>query len=203
MGASRFYAALAALLFTAACAWFGAAVFRPLTQAPEQPEAPASSAAIEGRVQGRVLRWEQSLPEAPTVSAAPGDRLSAADTGSESALFFPDTDGLEYLTPEAAQPLTPEVLDELLAAASQDSEGVGRLVFGRELFAAVFWAGDAVPVPGRCTLTLESGERLRACLVSVSADAEGRTALLLRLPLGTNALLTERFFTGLLIQERD
>ena len=199
MGASRFYAALAALLFTAACAWFGAAVFRSLTVSPVPAvESPVPTAA-SGRFRGVAVRREQALPMGTSLYATAGERLSAAETGTESALFFPDADGLEYLDPEALPDLTPEALDRLLLSEPERSADAGRLVYGRELYIAAFWEGDQVPAPGRCTLEFDGGASLRAALLSVSADGDGRTALLLRLPLGEGAPLTERFVEGTIL----
>ena len=85
-----FYHALAALLFAAACAWSLAALYRHM-DAPALPApAPAPTAAPAAlRFRGLLIRQEQRLPAGAFPDAAPGARLSAADTGTESALYFP------------------------------------------------------------------------------------------------------------------
>ena len=128
MSASRFYAALTALLFLAVSAWTGAALFGrlpawagaalfgriPAPQAEEESPPPQAG----GTLRGIVLRQELVFPpgEAPA-GAEDGRRLSAKETGRGSGLFLAGCDGLEFLTPEDAAELTPEKLDKLLASA--------------------------------------------------------------------------------------
>ena len=194
MGSSRFYAALAALLFTAACAWFGAAVFRSLP--PAEAAASPAPTPVAGRFRGIVLRRELVLPADALPEAREGERLSAGETGVGSALFFAGTDGLETLSPADAEPLTAAAVEGLLAQVPAEDAASGRLVLGRELYIAALWEGDEAPTPGGCRLRLDSGEVLRAGLLRVTVDAGGRAALLLRLPLGDSTLLTTRFTAG-------
>lgn len=201
MSASRFYAALAALLFTAVSAWAGAALFGRIPEPEAAPAEPEPTAA-PGSLRGMVLRWEQALsPEEIPAGAADGERLSAAESGLGSGLFFAGADGYEYLTPADAQALTPEKLDRLLAAAPRKA-GAGRLVTGRAFFCAAFLEGGG-PLP-------EAGDLLRlrpkgldrpitAEVVSAAEDAAGRRALLLRLTEGEELLGRTRFLESEII----
>ena len=198
MGPSRFYAALAALLFTAACAWSGAAVFRCL-DAPDEPADELVQAAGPCRFRGLVLRRERTLDAPP--DAESGQRLSAAETGTESGLYFPEADSLSALTPEDAAALSAAELDRLLAAPPETLSVPGRLVCGEALVIAAFARGDLPGAPGSCRVTLASGETLSASLLEARPCEDGRSLVLLRLPLGHNRLLTERFVSGEILLE--
>ena len=96
--AEGFYAALAALLFAAACAWRGAALYAALVpaEAPGAEERPTG-----GRLTGILLRHELSLAEA-IPGAFEGERLSASETGLVPGRFYSACDGYESLSPEDA-----------------------------------------------------------------------------------------------------
>ena len=143
-----FYHALAALLFAAACAWSLAALYRHM-DAPEPPApTPAPTAAPAAlRFRGLLIRQEQRLPAGAFPDAAPGARLSAADTGTESALYYPACDGWEGLKPEDAERLTPAGLEKLLDAESPGDRG--RRASGLRLFPDLRrpHGGGHVPAP--------------------------------------------------------
>lgn len=190
--ARRFYCALSALLFAAACAWIGAAGFGRLFRPQAAAETPEISVPC-GTLRGILLRRETRLDAAPA-GAGEGTRLSAAETGSESALFFTGCDGWEYLSPADAEKLTPEALEALLARPPEDAGGAeGRLVFGFDCCLAAFFEGGDAPPRGACRLRLADGELAEGCVVSAAADAQGRTALLLRLTVFPEALYGQRF----------
>ena len=193
-----FYHALAALVFAAACAWSAAALYARL-DTPERtdpaPEPTAASAAC--RFRGMLLRQEERLPAGAFPSTAPGTRLNAADTGTESALFFPACDGWEGLAPADAERLTPGGLEKLLNAEPPEPEDAPRLVYGFTLWCAALADGDALPSPGPCSLKLDGvEEKIGADLLSVTADALGRRMLLLRLTKFPEALYEMRGVTG-------
>ena len=178
-----FYHALAALLFAAACAWSLAALYRRM-DAPEPPApTPAPTAAPAAlRFRGLLIRQEQRPPAGAFPDAAPGARLSAADTGTESALYYPACDGWEGLKPEDAERLTPAGLEKLLDAESPETGDAARLIYGFSLICAALTEGDLSPLPGPCRLTLDGTEgEIEGDILSVTADALGRRMLVIRL----------------------
>ena len=178
-----FYHALAALLFAAVCAWSLAALYRHM-DAPALPApTPAPTAAPAAlRFRGLLIRQEQRLPAGAFPDAAPGARLSAADTGTESALYFPACDGWEGLKPEDAERLTPAGLERLLDAEPPETGDAARLVYGFSLLCAALTEGDVSPLPGPCRLTIDGAQgELAGDILSVTADALGRRMLVIRL----------------------
>ena len=193
MSASRFYAALTALLFLAVSAWAGAALFGRIPAPQAEEERPPPQAG--GTLRGIVLRQELVFPpgEAPA-GAEDGRRLSAKETGRGSGLYFESSDGWEFLTPADAEGLTPEKLDRLLETAPR-APGGARLVTGRAFFCAVFFEGDSPPQTG-AVLRLRFDRRdapLAARVLSAETDSAGRAALLLRLTEGEDFLGRARF----------
>lgn len=193
-----FYHALAALLFAAACAWSLAALYRHM-DAPEPPApTPAPSAAPAAlRFRGLLIRQEERLPAGAFPDAEPGARLSAADTGTESALYYPACDGWEGLKPEDAERLTPAGLEKLLDAESPETGDAARLVYGFSLICAALMEGDLTPLPGPCRLTLDGTEgEIEGDILSVTADALGRRMLVIRLTDFPEALYEMRAVEG-------
>ena len=196
-GERIFFHALAALVFAAVCAWSAAALYSGYTAA----ESPAAAAATEtpapaGRFRGVLLRREETLPAGAFSGTESGTRLSAAETGTESALFFAASDGWEFLTPEDAERLTPERLEALLESETQTKE-VSRLVYGFTMYCAALFEGEALPAPGACRLRADGfAEPVRAALLAVSTDALGRSVLRLRLTDFPEALYGMRTITG-------
>ncbi len=193
-----FYHALAALLFAAACAWSLAALYRHM-DAPALPApAPAPTAAPAAlRFRGLLIRQEQRLPAGAFPDAAPGARLSAADTGTESALYFPACDGWEGLKPEDAERLTPAGLERLLDAEPPETGDAARLVYGFSLLCAALTEGDVSPLPGPCRLTIDGAQgELAGDILSVTADALGRRMLVIRLTDFPEALYEMRAVEG-------
>ena len=193
-GARLYYHALAALLFAAVCAWLGAAVFGALAvQDALREETPP----VPGRLRGILLRRERALsPEEIPAGAEDGMRLSAAETGGEAGLFLSGADGLEGISPEDADALTPAGLDALLALKAEREEDGGRLVLDFACCCAAFYKGDASPSPGPCRVCIDGAGDYEGRVVSAARDEEGRTALLIRIPEGDAALYRLRFVTG-------
>lgn len=199
-GERAVYHALAALLFAALCAWSAAALYRGLEgpgAAALSPEPSALPAPASGRLRGLLLRREERVPAGAFPEAEEGARLEAARTGTESALYFTGCDGWEFLTPEAAQALSPGGLEALLDAPAPrgDPEGA-RLVYGFTLGVIALWEGDAPPAPGPVRLRLEGIGELDARLLSVTEDALGRRLLLLRLSEFPETLYRARLVEG-------
>lgn len=178
-----FYHALAALVFAAVCAWSLAALYTLFDRTGEEKPVPeVSDAPAACRFCGLLIRHEQRLPAGAFPGTKAGMRLNAADTGTESALFFPECDGWEGLSPEDALRLTPGGLERLLSAAPPEPEEGPRLVYGFTLTCAALLEDGASPLPGPCRLSVEGVEgEITADLLSVTADAMGRHMLLLRL----------------------
>ena len=128
------------------------------------------------------LRQEEALEAGAFSGLGAGSRLSAAETGTESALFFPASDGWEFLSPADFERLTPETLEALLREAeTPELCERPRLVYGFTLCFAALFDGQTPPAPGACTLTLDGFGPAKARLLSVTEDALGRTILRLRL----------------------
>ena len=193
-----FYHALAALVFAAACAWSAAALYARL-EVPDMPEpSPEATAAPAAcRLRGLLLRREQRLPAGAFPNAAPGARMSAEETGTESALFFSSCDGWEGLSPEDAEKLTPGGLERLLNAVPPEASEAPRLVYGFTLYCAALFEGETTPLPGPCRLALDGVEdEITADILSVTADALGRRMLLMRLTEFPEKLYEMRAVTG-------
>ena len=198
-GEGPFYHALAALLFAAACAWLAAALYRGVpARAALQESPPTATPGEPGRFRGVLLRREERFPPDAFPGTAEGARLSAAETGTESALCFTGCDGWETLSPDDAGRLSPDGLDRLLAAPENaPDENARRLVYGWALWCAAWYEGPRPPAPGPVRLRPDGADgALSATLLSAATDATGRTALLLRLTEFPQAWYTLRFVEG-------
>lgn len=202
-----FLRAVAALLFIAACAYMGAALFGKLHRELEMETVRRISFYDSLSLRGVAVREEQSVcPSAPAeLLARDGSRLPAGgafarETGGEallcpcSAIFFSDTDGFEALNPAMLEGLSPDRVEELLSARAEERSGaIGRLVTGRGwYFAAVAETAGTLPEKGRCSLLFDGMDQsVPAELLSVSRDGS-RAALLLRLTLEGREFLSLR-----------
>jgi len=186
------------MLFAALCAWCAASLYARLegAQAPAPSAVPAAAPA-GGSIRGVLLRREEAAEAAAFPGARESERLSAAQTGGESALFFPDSDGWAFLTPADSERLSPERLEALLAADARAEPGQARLVYGFEQLCAALFEGDHPPAPGPCRLRLDGfDDELDASLLSVSTDALGRVTLVIRLTDFPVELYKLRFVAG-------
>ncbi len=192
-----FLRAVVVLLFLAVCAWAGAALHQALRLYPAAA-GPGPPAAEEGiPLEGLAIRRERLLCSRGEVRlcaeagkrVARGAVLAIAADGSkvcaeESAVFFPDWDGLERLSPaDLAAPDT-ACVSALLSSRPEEPDGAfGRLVLGMDWYFAALTDAEAAPAAGsRCQLRFDGLDRsVAARLLSVSETAGGRRALLLRL----------------------
>lgn len=181
---AEFYALLSALLFVAACAWLGAALFGPQE---EEAETPAAAAAI--RLRGTVLRRELKLAEVPA-GASDGKRLSAEETGLVSGLYVAAGDGFA-LSPEDARPFSEARAEALLETSGAEDTGP-RLVTGNAVWIAALLDSGALPKGSRCRVRLEGLDRPIEALVE---EADG-SAILLRTTEGLEYLCRVRFVEG-------
>ena len=201
MRASRFFSALSSVLFLALCAYAGAYVYPKATQkaASDVPRAEVTQTVT---LRGVAVRYERVFDCAGTAENA--QRLSAGspfgldENGDElysdvSAVYFSESDGFEYLSPDTLSTMTADELDKILSSPVERSSAP-RLVTG---FAWYFIAliSDTVPVPetGRCRLLFDGFQNeTDAYLVSASAADNGRRVLLFRLTAGGEAYLSLR-----------
>lgn len=207
MGNSRYISVLSAMLFIALCAYIGAAIY----PGGKKNTAAVSRVTISDCVEmtGIALREEQSAD--CSGSAENGTRLPAgavyafdADGAElctpESAIFFSECDGYEYLSPADGENLTVASLNELLRM-KPENKGGARIVTGRAWYYAALIPADApLPAKGLCRITPdETGETITACIVSVSAAEGGKRALLLRLTEDSPECLSLRHFSASLV----
>ena len=188
MGSRRVYSLLAALLFCASCAYMAAAAYSAL-QRPRSPLAPAEKAGAAPELYGILLRREELISPAMalTLDAGEGERLAAQADMLQSAVFFPHSDGYEFLSPEDAEKLTPEKLRALLAEKASARRGA-KLVYGFDQYYAAFYEGGENIGPGVCSIRFEgSEEKQRAEILSIERSDEG-CAVLIRLMLNEESL---------------
>ena len=184
------------MLFAAVCAWCAAALYGRLER-PPAPSDPAESTpgAARGSFRGVLAREEERLEDGAFSGHDPGTRLAAAETGGESALWFPSSDGWESLTPLDLEKLTPEALETLLDSPVPEETDRPRLVYGFTLCCAALCEGEASPSPGPCRVLI-GGAEAKGRLLSVTTDALGRRLLLLRLTEFSQELYSMRFVEG-------
>ncbi len=193
-----FFHALAAMLFAAVCAWCAHSLYTGLagTALPVPTPQPAESPA-PGTFRGVLLRREETVSAAAFPEARAGERLNAGRTGTESALFFPESDAWVFLSPDDAARLSPERLEALLASDAGIEPGKARLVYGFEQLCAALYEGEEPPAPGQCRLRLKGfAEEIGARLLSVSTDPLGQVTLLIRLVDFPQELYSVRFVEG-------
>ncbi len=191
--------AVAAVLFFAACAYLGAALFLRPAAVPEAETVPAVSSRGT-LIRGIAVRTELALDASADCSGLEdARRVSAASLAARglfdgSAVYFDSCDGYEALSPEMLDGLTPESLDGIMAAQPEENPG-GRLVTERDWYIAAY-ADAALPESGRARFRPDgmSGS-LSAEIVSSAAEG-GRFTVLLRLTDGGEAALRLRMVSG-------
>lgn len=184
MGAGRFYAALSSLLFAAVCAYAGTALFTALEMPPAKI-IPGSAENRAGELRGIVLRREETAPDSLIFPA--GQRIPPGEHSGESALYWPDSDGLEYLSPSDCTDLSPQRLTELISAQPQRLNSA-KLIYGFDCYYAAFYSGDVDIEPGPCRLRFESQTEIRRAELIQVSHTETQCALLFRLMLDGSML---------------
>ena len=201
MSSARFFSALSSVLFLALCAYAGAYVYPKAAQKAAQ-DVPRAEVTQTVTLRGVAVRQEKSFDCTGTAENA--QRLSAGspfgldDNADElycdaSAVYFSNSDGFEYLSPDTLDALDPDELEKILSSPVKKSSAP-RLVTG---FAWYFiaLAPEKAPIPetGRCRLLFDGFENeTDAYLVSASAADNGRRVLLFRLTTGGEAYLSLR-----------
>ena len=213
MGSSRFFSALAALLFLALSCWLGAYLCGRAST-PATVELYDMTVTRSAEIRGVAVRSERQLDleRGESVTAGDFERLPAGGTlavladGSRlcvdgPAIYLEDSDGCEGLCPERLTGLTVSELAALLDEPP-GSAGDGRLVTAWVwYFAALFEGGEELS-PGPCRVLFEGfTQPEQARLLSVSAPERGRRALILRLTSGDRESLSLRRCTARLLLE--
>lgn len=194
MSSARYIGFLSAALFLAVCAYVGASVFPGAGGA-------GSAALCEATVteyaplRGVAVRHERALGiDAAKLTAEAGLRVAAGEalavsgdsvvTTDRSAVFFPDCDGFEALSPDGLSSLSVSGLEAILEQKGENSSG-GRLVYENEWFFAAVSDSAALPAEGACRVLFEScDEPIDARVVSLSENEGGERVIVLRLTAG-------------------
>ena len=201
MRASRFFSALSSVLFLALCAYAGAYVY-PKAAQKAAPEVPRAEVTQTVTLRGVAVRYERVFDCAGTAENAQrlcaGSPFGLDENGDElysdvSAVYFSQSDGFEYLSPDKLPTLTADELEEILSSPVRESSAP-RLVAGFAWYFAAL-APETAPVPetGRCRLLFDGFQNeTDAYLVSASAADNGSRLLLFRLTAGGEAYLSLR-----------
>lgn len=205
MESSRYFSLTAAIVFLAVCAYAGAAVYSRVEQ-PEIETVSLLHVQESAELQGIVLRREQSLSFTwgTTLLAQDSRRLSAGEPlavdllGDSllcpcSAVFFSDTDGFEYLSPDSIDSGDVAALEALLDERPSERSD-GRLVTDTAWY---YWAlassKEDLPSSGQCSVQFDGMEEsVQAQIISLSESQGGMRAMLLRLTQGGSEYLSLR-----------
>lgn len=184
MGTSRFYGLLSALLFAAVCAYIAAALCCAFTAQPVR-EIPVSDKNGGGELRGLLIRREGPAPKGLNLSAL--ERIPVGDSTAETAIFYPFSDGYEYLSPDNSEGFSAEELRSILVS-SPNNGGGAKLIYGFDCYYAAFYCGSDDIEPGPCRLRFEGqSQSRRAELITVS-PSDTECVLLFRLMLDKELL---------------
>ena len=185
----------AALLFLAASAWTGAALYRAVHPLPVTVTLHRCTAAQLLPLRGVALRQELLLRGGKDTEllvrdgerVAAGGRLARLADGSTltapaSGIFFREEADYGALSPQDVQPLSPGRVRSLLEQ-EPESEGdvLGRLVLDCAWYFAALAETESPPAAGsRCRLRPAGSRRFFPVRVVSAVSENGQTALLLR-----------------------
>ena len=178
--------------FAALCLYIGASLWGKASDTAVYAEAVSKTVSETVPVKCMALREEESV-SSPAAGFCSGERLSAADNTltHRSALYCEASDGLEYLSPEAAFEMT---ADELFSAPAQKA-GRGKLIYGSAWYIAA--AGEALPESGAVSFLIDGEDvPLRA-----RAVGSGNGVTFYRLTAGLEAHADIRQFSAKLVTE--
>ena len=205
---SPFAKLVSAVLFAAVCA-YALAYFARLIEDGRKVVLTEMTAADSIALEGIALRSEQPVcPEGePVFFCESGERAAAGQVvaerngerivADESAIFFKDCDGYEYLS-VTEEAFSPELLEKLLCAEKHDT-AAGRLVKGRTWYFAAVADAEIVDC-GEVKIKLEnSDEKINASVVRAFPNGRGKTAALLKIRIGKNEFLSLRRCRGEII----
>ena len=205
---SPFAKLVSAVLFAAVCAYALAYLAR-LIEDGRKIALTEMTAADSIALDGIALRSEQPVcPEGePVFFCESGERAAAGQViaerngekivTDESAIFFENCDGYEYLS-VTEEEFSPDVLEKLLSAEKHDT-AAARLIKGRTWYFAAFADTEDIRC-GEVKVKLEgSDERINASVVRAFPDGKGKTAVLLKIRVGKNEFLSLRRCRGEII----
>lgn len=203
---SRFFSALAAILFLALCAWTGSYAYSK-TESPRTAELKFRTITDSAILSGVAVRSEQpvcfdrsvSLTAEDALRIPAGGQLGTTRDGSTvcssgSAVFFEACDGYEYLCPEMLEGLTVDSLRSILDDRPQTGDFDGRLVAGYVwYYAALTDHSDRLCENGSCRVLFDGfAQPVDAAIIYLSPESAGKNALLLRLTAGGSEYLSLR-----------
>ena len=212
---SRFFSLLAGVLFLAVCAWLGA-FFYSRAETPKTAVIQYADATDSAKLRGIAVRSEQQLcfdrGMSPTAEdglrVAAGEVLAASADGSRlccdsSSVFFSQSDGYEFLSPDMLSDLTVSSLSKLLASRPQTKRDSATLVADYVWYYAALTAdSDALPREGDCRVLFEGFDQpVSARILLLSAPENGQRALLLRLTVGGDYLRLRKCGAQLIFSE--
>lgn len=179
------------MLFVALCAYAGAWLYENTNKEYELREVLPVSLKDSAELCGIAVRWEQEICSHPSAAPLPynGQRLGA---GSEisgmslecSALYYDDSDGLEYLSPDCLMNLSPSELKTIMDLEPEKPlRRGGRLIYGHSwYYASLADASLPLPCPALYTLHFDGAEEsAEARLIYKSPEENGQCALIFRL----------------------
>lgn len=193
---------LVAVVFIAACAYIGAALFGS-TPASDAVTAVCGTAADSTKLRGIAVRSEQCISSELAASRTAPDGLKIPCGGTAavlsdgerisvpcSAVFFTDTDGYEGLSPGMLQGIRAERLRAVLALPSDNAPAIGRIVCDSVWYYAALADADYVfPDSESCLLRFDgTAEYVPASIISVSEPSDGERAVVFRLNCGGDYL---------------
>ncbi len=189
--------AVATVLFLAACAYLGAALFSAENDTAEAVPTVSTRGTL---IRGIAVRSERALDaSADCAGLEDARRVSAASLAARglydgSAVYFESCDGYESLTPGLLDGLTPARLDGIMSIQGSKSAG-GRLVTARTWYIAAY-ADAALPESGSVRLYPDGMSGFLEARIVSSAGEDGRFCVLLRLTDGGEAALKMRTVSG-------
>ena len=203
---SRFLSVVATVLFLTAGAYLGAVLFTPRERNVVSESAPREEPLGYAEITGIAVRREQGVCSPDTaIDLQSGERVPCGAAVAEglftesSSVFFADSDGYEYLSPDELTGLTAEKLDGILALPP-GSAGSGRLVTGRAWYVAAF-SDQLPPDSGPVRLRIDGLDGVLRAEIAEVSEENGRYTVLLRLTEGSPEALSLRKITGKLIAD--
>lgn len=183
------------MLFLAACAYIGAGLFGKLSRDLETLSVSRVTVTDSLELYGIAVRREQLVcSQAPAqLLVQEGERLPAGGKlavfedgsflySSGSALFFPDYDGLEYLSPDMLRPFSVQSLEAMMDEPANSQAALGRLVYDYCWYYAAFADEPSdLPQAGSCRLLFEGESQSVEGELMETHTYGGKTAILLRL----------------------
>jgi len=196
--ASRFSKLVSAVLFAAVCA-YALAHLSEYVQNGRFFSLSEKTVTDSIALEGIALRSEQLLAsEGEQVLSFENGKRIAADGSRESAIFFEDTDGYEYLKADE-ETFSPAKLDEFLSSEKRETDAAGRFIEKRTWYFAAY-AEDDISC-GEYKIRFDGFDEKQDCAVVKSLPApEGKTAVLIRLRIGKNGYLHLRRCRGEIIR---